>query len=363
MNRDTKLKLKRLAKYVQTGATIAQAFEGPKLAGISQIGRSLVDVLEFDEKDKNSSYFASRGWKRTNLDSLSRKVVNNLTRHPSTELAGRDRDGDAGYLFRLREGRFGFRLGATWVDGVYFPPTQTPEETRELVGRVIWEMYGSKILVSQASTAWDDSIELTQDPISDYFQTQKGPELAFYFRKYQNAGYSRAVLIHGEPGTGKSNLARHAIDDLGGLSVRLKATNLSGLDAERVLDTLKPSGVVIDDLDRAPTPGAILDVWESLREVCPVMIATANDLSKFDRAVLRPGRFDRIVALDRLSEEVVDSLLAGLPSPVRERAKDLPVAYIKELSLRSEVEGGAAALKAVEELEKTRSRILGESDI
>jgi len=166
--------------------------------------------------------------------------------------------------------------------------------------------------------------------------------------KYRRLGARtpRGVLLSGPPGTGKTLLARAVAGEAGVPFFSMSASEfveaIVGVGASRVRDLFRqakasaPSIVFIDELDaigrarsgragvgseeREQTLNQILtemDGFDALTEV--IVVGATNRLDVLDAALLRPGRFDRRVAVrppDRngrrliLDVHVTDVLLA-----------------------------------------------------
>jgi cell division protease FtsH len=158
--------------------------------------------------------------------------------------------------------------------------------------------------------------------------------------KYRHLGarIPRGVLLSGEPGTGKTLLARAVAGEAGVPFFSLSASEfveaIVGVGAARVRDLFQqakeaqPSIIFIDELDaigRSRTSGVAgfsggndereqtlnqilteMDGFDSSTGV--IVIAATNRPDVLDRALLRPGRFDRRVTIsppDRTGREAI----------------------------------------------------------
>ena len=150
-----------------------------------------------------------------------------------------------------------------------------------------------------------------------------------YPEKYQRLGgrIPKGVLLVGPPGTGKTLLAKAIAGEAGVPFFSLSGSDFVemfvGVGAARVRDMFQqaaaksPSIIFIDELDalgksrsnsvvgvhdeREQTLNASAgrDGWLSMRTLGIIVIAATNRPETLDSALLRPGRFDRNVLVDR----------------------------------------------------------------
>lgn len=202
----------------------------------------------------------------------------------------------------------------------------------------------------------------------------------------------RAVLLHGEPGTGKTFLASaiagsagvplitgslarwQAAGHLGDLLREMRATFAEAREAA-------PSILFIDEIDsagdrngrdkhaenyRRQVVNALLELTDgTLRMEGVVLIAACNDLTALDPALIRPGRIDAIVEVQRpglvaterilnhhargdISQDVISDLAR---KAVGRTAAELDGAVRKARSLARQREGALTAAHLSEALE------------
>jgi cell division protease FtsH len=205
----------------------------------------------------------------------------------------------------------GLVLGLRWVSGGGSPLT---------FGRSKAKLYAQKDLdVSFADVAGIDEAVAELREVVDFLQT---PE------KYQALGgrIPKGVLLVGPPGTGKTLLARAVAGEAGAPFFSLSGSDFVemfvGVGAARVRDLFAqaenraPCIIFIDELDalgktrtganlgghdeREQTLNQLLvemDGFASNRGV--IIMAATNRPETLDPALLRPGRFDRTVVVDR----------------------------------------------------------------
>lgn len=149
-----------------------------------------------------------------------------------------------------------------------------------------------------------------------------------------------SVLIYGEPGSGKTETVRWLARHTDEFSIRFAVNDLTDLDAGMLIQIIKitrPQYIIIDDLDRSRDQAMLLDAIDTIRSEHEVAImATANDLHRLDRALLRPGRFDTVQELGESADFVRDQMLlnASIVQEHREKMADWPIVYIKSFLTR-----------------------------
>jgi cell division protease FtsH len=170
---------------------------------------------------------------------------------------------------------------------------------------------------SKSSVTWDDvaGVEETKDELREVVDFLSDPKRF----KRLGAKVPKGILLHGPPGTGKTLLAKAVAHESGANFFSQSASSFvemfAGLGAARIRRLFKearenaPAIVFIDELDavgaqrgsdisgeRDQTLNQLLvemDGFDARDNV--VVMAASNLLEKLDKAMLRPGRFDRQV--------------------------------------------------------------------
>lgn len=169
----------------------------------------------------------------------------------------------------------------------------------------------------------------------------------------QASGFPRTYLFYGKQGVGKSTFATRLAQACGNRTLRVDArglTHAGANDLSFLISGLKPDFLILDDIDRiSDMPTALpmlLEALTDLKERHPSVTAilTANDVSAFDPAVIRPGRVDRVLAFEPPDAKDREVLLRGylkefgvkVPSlSAFIKATDtLTAAYIREVAIQ-----------------------------
>ena len=170
---------------------------------------------------------------------------------------------------------------------------------------------------SKSAITWDDiaGVEETKDELREVVDFLSEPKRF----KALGAQVPKGILLHGPPGTGKTLLAKAVAHESGAQFFSQSASSFvemfAGLGAARIRRLFKearehaPAIVFIDELDAVGTERGAdisgerdqtlnqllveMDGFDARDNV--VVMAASNLLDKLDKALLRPGRFDRQV--------------------------------------------------------------------
>jgi len=169
---------------------------------------------------------------------------------------------------------------------------------RRALSALLWDSKGREI-VMQWSEQREFAFREADRPLWKY-EGDFGLKLVERWKRALSIGMRRFVILHGDPGMGKSTLARHLgmeVTDRRVLYVPtnaiLKANSISYFMDALVL--IAPDVVLIDDIDRMGRKlEELLDLFEETSTTVPLLLATTNDLNRLPDALKRPGRFDEI---------------------------------------------------------------------
>lgn len=266
-------------------------------------------------------------------------------------------------LYDLKGHKVGYiankKMTDSRVKAVYAMPEEIVE-VEEILRELIWKKFDcqnivirkNKVVVSGDRN--NDIITFDNDETFKPLDSQLANEKADLYKRFNDAGISRALLFYGPPGTGKSTLARAIVDKLGYKTLRVKLNDLSGLDGTTLLDSIslvQPDALILDDLDRSHNKDDLLETFEALHNShLKLVIASANNTSRFDGALLRPGRFDDIVLVERLDDVVIKNVLGEENLDLFETVKDWPIVFVEDVRRRLQVMSKEEATESIKEL-------------
>ena len=153
-----------------------------------------------------------------------------------------------------------------------------------------------------------------------------------YPEKYAALGVNEphGLLLHGEPGVGKSTFAQSMVIGCGRTSLVCRKDKSNGdfvKEIVRVFDEAEknaPSVVLLDDLDKFANADeshcdseefvTVQACIDKVKEKRVFVIATANNVRKLPKSLIRPGRFDHVLELKcpqgRDAEDIVEYYLS-----------------------------------------------------
>ena len=154
--------------------------------------------------------------------------------------------------------------------------------------------------------------------------------------KAMNAHLPRGILIYGNPGLGKTTMAKAFVEESGAkpffVSKRSDSVNMVEYLEKTFEEAIKasekgPVAVLLDDVDSygdTEKENRVFHVLQGeidrLKECNAIVVATANNLGALPRPLIRKGRFD---------------VLMGLMSPSPEEGREIIKHYLKEKPLDS----------------------------
>lgn len=251
-----------------------------------------------------------------------------------------------------------------WIEqnGTSQNPFCKIEEKDDIIGSIgefLWVHNGTNNL------SLDKTGELVPSDESLDFQvveTSAMKELENRILSFKDYGVTRSYLLEGPPGTGKTSAAMHLIKKLKLKSVRTSLSQLYGDWQEQgnavgnldvLLSALKPDMIIVDDIDRCYMgEQQMLKLFETARKYCKIIMATCNNRNSMIGAMLRVGRFDDHIEIDRLDPEVVTDMLDKEDADLAERMSTWPIAYIQNYKIVKNVMGRDQARFEIDDMEE-----------
>lgn len=215
-------------------------------------------------------------------------------------------------------------------------------------------------------------LELKQDLIFG----SNNKNLITFFEKtnqYKNGGISRTYLFYGPPGTGKSTFAFNLSKNFDQKILKIdpsacEDTNINNI--MEVVEMLKPNFVILDDIDRNNSFLNNINQWldffaETKQRLTDVtFILTANDITRLDRALLRPGRIDEILEFNEPDAEDRKELIINYALALNvqlqkqdvdtlvEISESLTHAYIKEIVIQTKYNSVEHVIHIIEKMKE-----------
>ena len=336
----------------QTPVNIAKAVFG--------VGKVIVDDLEFWPDD----YFDD-SWDTPFPTDFTKLILNSLANRPYKTLKTSD-ESSIIHIVTLEDVKVGYTLNTknNYVERIYAEADKV-DRTRELIKIELWKSLKNDNVVLRhvkrpRSNDYDSSsVALELDDAFNPMPSKRAEEYSRYLRKCVDAGVSRSVMLYGPPGTGKSTMARTIVERLGMKSFRIRVEDIGQFDTNTVfeaIDMFEPDAVILDDFDRSHDQTSLLETLEFFQRHVKLVIATVNNKKRLDQAILRPGRFDELVQIKQMDDDVVRSVLGEEYKDAYDVVHEWPIAFIQEYVKRLRFMTSEEAEQSVKEL---ASRVKG----
>jgi len=206
-------------------------------------------------------------------------------------------------------GRFIYLVDNLSLKHEHAPVSISKDFKYNLIGEMYYKKYSNKIFIEKIKTfkSRDDKYEIhsikTDDSIFEFEANKKAT-------KYLES--PGTYLFYGNPGTGKSSFIFS--DSMKDKKIVVMQANLfcdfSISQIEYLFNIFKPDILLLEEFDKASIKlDSTLLLFERFRQNNFTVVLTANKISKFDPAILRPKRIDKILKFDPPKEEEIKKLI------------------------------------------------------
>lgn len=271
------------------------------------------------------------------------------------------------HLVHLNGARIGWsvnsKLSLNKVERLYTEAHKV-DQVRKDIKNLLWEQYKGKPLVlkrNQTYVSYDeDKVSFEVDDAFHPLPSARATEYSKYLQRCLDAGVNRSVMLYGPPGTGKSTMARTLVHTLGLRSFRIRIEDMSSVNSSTLFEAIRvfePEAIILDDFDRAGGQESLLEVLEHFLRHIKLIVATVNRRQNLDEALLRPGRFDELLLVKQMDEDVVRAVLGEENVDAFDIVKNWPVAFIQEFVKRRRFMSKEEAADTTKELAQRVQRL------
>lgn len=252
-------------------------------------------------------------------------------------------------------------------DKIFVECENSPKITA-FVKTLLWEKHKNNALVLSRNavlTPNEDRLTLKIDEINDTHESEMATTISKNLSRAFEVNESRSLMLYGPPGTGKSTLARTIIKTLNLRSFRLRVEDIELLEPTtifEIVNTFKPDAIILDDFDRCRNSELLLEAIEYFHRNVKLVIATVNDQNRLSQALLRPGRFDELIVVDKMDDAVIRTILGPENEELFNDVHEWPVSFIHELNKRCKFMSKNDAVASITELAKRVNKLRNKFD-
>jgi len=329
--------------------------DNPKPSDYASIVLKLLNSSTEHYDEWRDDYF--KNWHQVEIWEYKKYLYDIIKINHPTEIVQEKKDSTC-YVSDL----YGIKIGwvidsGGYIEGPYIENDDIEEQAFMAFGRMIWDFVGANavVIAKKGKAVRGDSMTIFMpDNNKNIYPSDAAEKILERSQSFIKKGYNRSIMLYGRAGTGKTSCMKYIAREIGKFSLRINVKDMDNLDSDDILIAiamLRPDTLIIDDFDRVQRPDRFLSDLEKFNDTIKLIMVSVNNVSAFDDAVIRPGRFDDIIKLEKLDKTIIDKLIGEVPESVYKRLSRLPIAYIGEFHKRREVLGEEEAIKEIEELE------------
>ena len=300
------------------------------------------------------SYFNNPTWRYVSNDNFCELICDLITTTQTQRLAPvASMESVTAFIADVHGVRFGWILYNDEPDK-FFVEKEKYKEYPKALRTAFWGKYTSNhVVLGVTGNSDEEKIYVRDDAIDDGVLTsERALNTVEYIKRFQAIGVGRSILFYGPPGAGKSRLVKSVANILKLKTIRINNIAKISLDTTlNILNVFDPDAIILEDLDNIQTDevAGLLDKLENFNRRKRIILATANQVTKLDNALVRPERFDRLVNVNHLEKEVVRKLVEE-DDELFKIVERFPAAYTIELLHRIKALGRTEALADLQDL-------------
>lgn len=364
----------KVKKIVRVGtdifSVVAPAVEKPTALNILKAGFNVCKII-IDDLEVWPEDFFDETWEQLYNEDFTKIILKALHGKPYNIIKTSD-ETMLIHIVYVGDTKFSYMLNTKTdrVDRIYVKGDKI-EKSKSVIKDELWKMMkDSNIILRVPRLSPGGSVDssLINLEIDDVFQpmpSKRSDEYSTYLKKCIDAGVSRSVMLYGPPGTGKSTMARTIVSNLGMRSLRIRVEDFGRIDSSTIFDAIsifEPDAVILDDFDRSSSQNTLLEILEFFQKHVKLVISTVNNKNSLDEAILRPGRFDELLQIKQMDEDVIKSILGDEHASEFEFLKNWPVAFIHEYVKRLRFMKSEEARESVKELARRVKKLSSYDD-